>query len=389
MNDFFLQYGLLSFSQERLWFLDKLAPSNTYYRLPSIFQLHGHLNIEALQKSVNHVIKRHGSLRTTFRINNNGDPIQAVSEHTDVSLEIKQMPNSSYEEIKRVLFEATKRPLVLTEDSLFHLFLIQTGTDEHYLYIDIHHIIGDGISQRIFFNDLSLCYNAYVNNGEPQLPELSTSYQEYSVQQIEDYNSEKIIEQKRYWIEKLAEPRERLTLPADYSRFEKEKYEASSLVKILSIPLSNQIRNFISQENTTVFKFMLSVFDILLCKITAQEDLLVGFPSSGRKRSEIQDLIGMFVVTLVHRARIHGDQTFRSVLESVNEDVMTSVANEEYPFQKIVEDLNVKREANINPLFQVFINSFPYPEDNLTLVGINCNNLTPEIATRGTISSCI
>ncbi len=295
------------------------------------------------------------------------------------------MVDSTNEDIEMFLKKESGKTFNLKTDPLFRFFLVKSKGDEYYLFLLTHHIISDGSSYALLFKEWSSLYNALIENSEQQITELSSTYIQFSTKQRNNINSLEAEEQKNYWLKKLAEPREILKLPTDYPRSEKANYQACCLGKSLSTSLSNKIRYFTQKENTSIFKFVLAVFDILLYRITNQEDQFIGFPGSGRRKSiELQNMVGMFVTTMIHRVEINKDMHLRNLLELVNADVKGSVANEDYPFQKIVEMLNVKRDLSRNPIFQVFINSFVTGDQYLSLKDVQSEDISSKLISRGT-----
>ena len=348
----------LSFAQERLWFLDQLEPGSTVYNIPRAFRLTGRLDSAALERSLNEIMRRHEALRTTFK-SVDGTPRQVVAAQLTLPLPVIDLSDRSASdrenEVHRFTAEVARRPFDLSRGPLVRTTLLRLGQEEHILLLNMHHIVSDGWSMAILFRELADLYEAYTNGKPSPLAELPIQYVDYAVWQRNWLKGEVLETQLSYWKKQL-ENISTLNLPTDRPRPAVQTFHGARESLVLSTDLTQALKATSRKEGATLFMTLLAAFQILLHRLTGQEDIAVGSPIAGRNRSEIEGLIGFFINTLVLRTDLSGNPTFTELLARVRRDCLEAYAHQDVPFEKLLEELRPKRDLSRTPLFQVFLN---------------------------------
>lgn len=346
-----------SFSQQRLWFLDQLAPGNLFYNIPVAVKLTGNLDVNALELSINEILRRHSSLRTTFK-SAGGKPMQVIHPFQEVSIPVEvidRIEEKEDEALKRLIFSEAQNPFDLETGPLMRTRLItyRDQPDEFVFILVMHHIISDGWSMGIFISEIGAYYSSFSSGIEIKLPELTIQYYDYAHWQREWLRGEVLDKQLQYWVEQLAGQPKLLSLPTDRprpaiqtSRGDVEKFQIS---QELSIRVSELCR----KEDVTLFMMLLAAYQTLLYRYSGQDDVSVGTAIAGRNLAETEGLIGFFVNTLVIRSDLSGGPTFRELLKRVREVTLGAFAHQDLPFELLVEELHPVRDLSHTPLFQV------------------------------------
>ncbi|MFN8578575.1 MAG: amino acid adenylation domain-containing protein [Candidatus Sericytochromatia bacterium] len=340
----------LSYSQQRLWFLYLLNPKTSIYNIPAIFSIKGSLDINFMEKAVNDIIKRHESLRTNFYFEDT-QSYQKVSSELKLKLEVKNI--DSYEDSKSYIDNKINETFDLTNDVLIRVELLNIKETNEYIFIlVIHHIISDAWSCGVFANELSELYNSYIEKRESSLKQLDIQYIDYSHWQKEELNKEESKKQLDFWKEKLNNSNTNLSFPLDKKRPNTQTFNGNTINKKISDELKESLKELAKNNSTTMFVVLMSAFHSLLYKYTGEEDINVGFPTSGRNNKKIENMIGFFVNTLIIRSNINKEITFSDLLKQINQTTIDALSNQDIPFEKIVESLNVDRNTAYTPLFQ-------------------------------------
>ena len=348
-----------SFAQQRLWFLDQLAPG-PFYNIHNSTLFHCALDISAMEASLNEIVRRHESLRTTFKAVD-GEPVQVIAPTLTVTLPVKDLRSLPVQdgetEAVRLAAEEARHHFDLSEGPLLRALLIQLGDREMIFSLTMHHIVADGWSIEIFYHELSLLYSAFTRHEESPLAELSIQYADFAVSQAEWLNGPKGEAQLAYWKSRLA-GLPMLRLPTDRPRPPAPTFEGSVFTFNISPGLHSSLEEFSRQEQATQFMTLMAAFQLLLHRYTDQDDIVVGTPIANRNRADIEDLIGCFVNTLVLRADLSGKPTFRELLQRVRTIALEAYENQDLPFEKLVKELQPTRDTSRNPLFQVSFQLF-------------------------------
>ena len=362
----------LSFAQERLWFLDQLAPGTTLYNMPSSLHLAGRIDPAALEASLNEIVRRHEALRTTFAVID-GRPAQLVAPELRLPLRVIPLTGGSREERRR---EAVRRgdaeirqPFDLQRGPLVRATLLRLGEAEHVLLVTMHHIVADGWSVGVLLGELETLYAAFSRGRPSPLPELPVQYGDYAVWQREWLAGEVLRRQVDYWRGQLAGAPPALDLPADRPRPPAQTFRGSCQTLRLPPELMDALRAAMEAQGVTLFMVVLTAFQLLLSRLSGQEDVCVGTPIAGRSRAETEPLIGFFLNNLVLRTDLSGDPTFRELLGRVREVALGAFAHQDLPFERLLAELDPPRDPSRTPLFQVFLNVLNLAEERLRVPG--------------------
>ncbi|MBW3655943.1 MAG: amino acid adenylation domain-containing protein, partial [Gemmatimonadetes bacterium] len=346
----------LSFAQERLWFLHRLQPESAFYNIPAVWRVDGGLDKAALERALGEVVRRHEALRTVFP-EVDGHPVQVVQPFAGFVLPVEDLSGLEEEareaELRRRVNEEAVRPFDLAAGPLFRPALLRLGAQDHVVLMCMHHILSDEWSMGVLFRELSALYEAYRSGGESPLPELPVQYADYAVWQREQMRGEALERQLAYWTERLQGAPALLELPTDRPRPAVQTYRGAEEGIELPRELLDRLQGLGRSEGATLYMVVLAAFQVLLSKYSGSEDVVVGSPISGRARREVEELIGLFLNTLVLRTELSGDPAFREVLRRVREATLGAYEHQEVPFERLVEVLQPGRSLSHSPLFQV------------------------------------
>jgi amino acid adenylation domain-containing protein len=368
----------LSFAQQRLWFLDQLEPGNVVYHLVNAARLRGRLNVGALEKSLSEVVRRHESLRTTFRLSERR-PVQVIHPAMEVklsALDLRHLDEGAKEaEVGRALAEAVGRPFDLAEGPLLRAGLLRLGEEEHVLAVVMHHIVSDGWSMGVLVREAAALYEQFNGGVGAKLSELPVQYADYAVWQRERLRGEELEAQLEYWRRRLSDAPALLELPTDRPRPAVQSFRGARLPFALPASLVEGLKALSRQQGATLFMTLMSAFQTLLSRYAGQTDVSVGTPIAGRNRFETEGLIGYFANTLVLRTDLSGDPTFVELLARVREAALGAYAHQDVPFEKLVEELQPARDLSHNPLFQVLFSLQNLPGGEISLSGLTWGGL--------------
>ena len=365
--------GAASYAQERLWFLDQLRPDNSVYNISRAFSLKGELKVEALQRSLSEIVRRHEVLRTSFALRD-GELVQVIAAAAAGSLQItdlSQLPLAEREtEARRLTAIEAERAFDLEQGPLMRVSLMRLGEAEHVLVLVLHHIITDGWSTGILLRELRLLYQAYSAGQESPLGELAIQYADFAHWQREWLSGAVLEKQLGYWREQLAGAPPVLELPTDHARPAVLSHRGSRQSRMLPVALAKSLKQLSQQEGVTLFMTLLAGFQTLLYRYSNQEEFCLGTSIANRNRAEIEPLIGFFVNMLVLRADMGGNPSFRELLKRVREVCLGAYAHQDVPFEKLVEELEPERALSHTPLFQVVMVMQNTPRETWELAGL-------------------
>ena len=346
----------LSFAQQRLWFFDQLEPGLSAYNIPAAVRLKGPLNLAALEQSLNEIVKRHESLRTTFG-KVDGRPTQVIAPTLTIKLpvvDLRKLPASEREtEVRRLVTTEAQRPFDLSQGPLVRGTVLRLGDEEHVGLLTMHHIVSDGWSTGILVRELATLYVAFCAGGSSPLPALPIQYADFAQWQRQWLQGEVLETQIAYWKEQLAGAPALIDLPTDHARPAVQTFRGAHQSLVLPKHLQEGFKALSRQEGVTQFMTLLAAFKVLLYRYTSQDDLIVGTPIANRNRLETEGLIGFFVNALVLRTDLSGNPSFRELLRRVREVCLGAYGHQDLPFDRLVEELHVQRDLSRNPLFQV------------------------------------
>jgi amino acid adenylation domain-containing protein len=376
----------LSFSQKRLWVLDQMEPGNPTYNIPAAIRLFGLLDVSALQASLDAIIRRHESLRTTYTAVM-GEPIQEIHDVPTLPLHIRDLSQLDAAEREtealRLVHEEADQSFDLTRDLLIRVQLLRLGPEEHIFMVTMHHIASDGWSFTVFSQELAQLYVANCRHEAAQLEPLPIQYADYAIWQqswLEDAN---LSAQLAYWQQQLAGELTTLDLPTDYNRPPVRSFRGERQTRQLSLELSEAIAAMVRQEEVTRFMVLLAAFTLLMHRFSRQEDIIIGSPIAGRNRPELENLIGFFLNTLVLRTNVSENPTFRELLRRVRQVSLDAFSNQDIPFEKLLEELKIERDLSRTPVFQVFFNMLNFGNKAVDMEDIRGEFITnPEMGSK-------
>src|SRR3990172_3676416 len=382
---------LLSFAQQRLWFIDQLAPGSPFYNVSRAISLTGSLHLGALEQSLNEIIRRHEALRTTFEMQDGG-PVQVIAEFLTLTLptvDLRQLPPTQREaEAERLATAAAQQPFDLTRGPTLRATLLQLGETAHVLLLTMHHIVTDGWSMWVFFKELTTLYEAFSKGKPSPLAELPLQYADFALWQRQWLQGEVLEVQLSYWKKQLNGSQPVLQLPIDRPRPTVQTFRGALQSLALPKSLSDALANLSQREGVTLFMTLLAAFQTLLSRYTGQaggsrngEDITVGVPIANRNRAELEGLIGFFANTLAIRTDLSGNPSFRELLGQVREVTLGAYAHQDVPFEKLVEELQLERNLSHTPLFQVSLALQNAPMPSLALEDLT---LSPLVVHSGT-----
>lgn len=357
----------LSFAQRRICFLQQFDPQSAAYNDPTALRLKGTLDFNALEQTFNEIIRRHHILQMVFPEekgqpvlnyhpqHQEGQPVKiAITRvHLDDISGNEPQPTSLEERLRQFINSFCAQPFDLKRDLLVRVSLLTISDHDYVLVVNMHHIILDGWSKGIMLQELMDLYQAFSSGNQSPLPELPLQYHDY-VTWLHEWMQGKIFEnQLAYWEKELKGAAPVLELPIDHPRPSMASGKGS-WEPFRFAPATLQALNTLArEENVTLFMLLLSIYMTLLFRYSSQEDILVGTPVAGRQRVELENLIGLFVNTVVIRSRLTGDTPFNELLARVRQTALQAFSHQDMPFEKLVEELNPQRSLSVLPIFQV------------------------------------
>ena len=374
----------LSSAQVRLWFLNQLDPSHSSYNLFSLIRLEGPLDIQVFEQAINEIVRRHEVLRTVF-VEKDGSPCPVLIPHLTMKVSLINLFRSplslrshAMESLSR---DEVRRPFRLNQGPLFRAVLFQLDVHHHVFLLTMHHIISDQWSLDIMMRELSSLYKAFFEKRSSLLPELPLQYNAFAYWQNTCLKEKSMQGQLQYWKNRLSNCPPPIQLP--FSRAKKKtEYTNGALRSLeLSQALSAQLQDLRRQRNTTLFSLFLSAFVTLLYRYSGQTDIVVGTPIANRNQDGLELLIGFFLNTVVLRFDMSDNPIFQVFLNSVHEEVMNGFSNQEYPFEKLVAELNPERSPWGHPFFEIMYVYQAYTEPMNQLDDVKATPLHIDVGT--------
>ncbi|MES9733490.1 amino acid adenylation domain-containing protein, partial [Bacillus sp. AP50] len=354
----------VSYAQKRMYLVQEIEGDNsTHYNMPIALEIKGALQKTKVETIMQLLVDRHESLRTSFHIKDE-QIVQKIHQRVDFQFEI--ISSSGRDE--SVLVEQFVRPFNLQSGSLFRAALIEKSSEDFILCLDMHHIISDGVSANILFQEFVSLYR------NEKLPELSVQYKDYSVWQQREDQKQKIQEQEAFWLNRFTGEIPVLNMPSDFPERADKLSKGETFHTEINATLLEKLRDLSIRSGTTLFTTLLASFHIFLSKYTSQEDIVVGTPISGRGHTDLERIVGMFVNTLAIRLQSNSSLTFNEFLAKVKNETVLAFDHAEYPFEMLVEKLNLYRNSGSNPLIHTI---FTLQSESSSADGIPDLTVTP------------
>jgi amino acid adenylation domain-containing protein len=373
----------LSFAQQRLWFIDQLAPGSPVYNIPIALRAHGALDPAVLVATLTEIERRHEILRTTFGLSGiDGPPVQEIHPPSPFALpvvDLSALPGAAGETLALLLAAAeARRPFDLARGPLLRAALLRMGAEEHVLLWSFHHVVGDGWSIGVLVREVSAIYEALRCGHPSPLPALGIQYADFAVWQRAWLSGEVLAGELAYWRARLAGVPALLALPTDRPRPPVQGSRGAGEAFLLPEELAAALQALSRRAGGTLFMTLLTAYSALLGRYSGQRDICVGTPIAGRTHRELEGLIGFFVNSLVLRTDLGGDPGFAVLLARVRRGVLEAFAHQDVPFEMLLEALQPERSLRHDPLFQVVLNLHNMPRHEIALSGLSWRPLAVE-----------
>ena len=360
----------LSFAQQRLWILNQFDEGSAAYNISRAVRLKGNLDLQALRDSLNEIVARHNSLRTSF-ISINGQPVQHVCRTLRIEPDFHDLQTLPVElresEARRQVSEAAGYLFDLQRDPLLRVSLFRIDESDHVLLLVMHHIVSDGWSLGVFFRELTTLYEAFVNAQPSPLPPLAIQYTDFARWEHQSGQEVKRQTDLSFWKKQLAGAPPLMELPTDRARPAIQSFAGDYFTFEIGKDTREAINGLARRENVTLFMILLAAFQMLLHRYTDRRDILVGSPIANRTRAETEDLIGFFVNTLVLRTDFSGRPTFRELLKRVKQVALDGFDHQDLPFERLVQELQPERSLAFTPIVQILFALQNVPRSTLKL----------------------
>ena len=353
----------LSSAQLRLWLLDQMEPQSPAYNIPLAVQITGSLQLPALEKCFEEILRRHEVFRMRC-LTQEGQPYLVI-DHAQafkiVLQDLRELPKEARTlEVDRLASLEAKNPFDLATGPFLRVTCFQLDKDEYVLLIVTHHFVADGWSMNIFYREISTLYNAFVHDQPSPLPDLPLQYVDITQWERNRLNEKAFQDQLTFWKRVMADAPKVLNLPTDHPRPATQSYRGAFTTFSLSSGLSESLRNLSRQESVTLFMTLLAAFQVLLFRYTHEKDIVVGTAVSIRSCKEAEGLMGSFWNAVLLRTHCEGSATFRELLEQVREVAIEAYAHQDLPFEKLLQSIAPKRTLDHHPLFQVMFVLFEH-----------------------------
>ncbi|MEA3602775.1 plipastatin non-ribosomal peptide synthetase PpsC [Bacillus subtilis] len=333
----------VSSAQKRIYVLQQLEDGGTGYNMPAVLELEGKLNPERMDRAFKELIKRHESLRTSFEQDAGGDPVQRIHDEVPFTLQTTVLGERTEQEAAAAFI----KPFDLSQAPLFRAQIVKVSDERHLLLVDMHHIISDGVSVNILIREFGELYN------NRKLPALRIQYKDYAVWQEGFKTGDAYTTQEAYWLKQLEGELPVLDLPADHARPPVRSFAGDKVSFTLDQEVASGLHKLARENGSTLYMVLLAAYTAFLSRLSGQEDIIVGSPIAGRPHKDLEPILGMFVNTLALRTRPEGGKPFVQYLQEVRETAMEAFEHQDYPFEELVDKLELTRDMSRNPLFDV------------------------------------
>ncbi|WP_339176608.1 plipastatin non-ribosomal peptide synthetase PpsC [Bacillus sp. PS93] len=333
----------VSSAQKRIYVLQQLEDGGTGYNMPAVLELEGKLNPERMDRAFKELIKRHESLRTAFEQDAGGDPVQRIHDEVSFTLQTTVLGDQTEQESAAAFI----KPFDLSQAPLFRAQIVKVSDERHLLLVDMHHIISDGVSVNILIREFGELYN------NRKLPALRIQYKDYAVWQEGFKTGDAYKTQGAYWLKQLEGELPVLDLPADHVRPPVRSFAGDKVSFTLDQEVASDLHKLARENGSTLYMVLLAAYTAFLSRLSGQEDIIVGSPIAGRPHKDLEPILGMFVNTLALRTRPEGGKPFVQYLQEVRETALEAFEHQDYPFEELVDKLELTRDMSRNPVFDV------------------------------------
>lgn len=365
----------LSYSQERMWFMQQLAPTSSAYNVPLALRLVGEIDTDALEQAIRAVVDHHDVLRTSFVTTDLG-PVAQVIDHPDVRLVQLDAPPAADGEnaLNDLISGLSQQPFELDRAPLLRAWLIRTGSEEHVLLVVLHHIVADQWSFSVLGRDISTAYRLARSKLEPTLPGPRPRFASYARWHRRWFETERQQQETAYWSHRL-KGLQPVSLVPDRSRPLQPTFRGASVRLPLPQHITDALASLAAGQDASLAMALLALFKVFLLKHAGQTDLAVGLPIANRHHPASENLIGTLVNTLVIRTSLEGDPDFLEVLRRVRAAALEAYEHQDMPFELLVRTLDRRRDSSHAPLFNVMFNLVNTPIRDVALEGLGWSRI--------------
>ncbi|MEW5250279.1 amino acid adenylation domain-containing protein [Microbulbifer discodermiae] len=369
----------LSFSQSRLWFVDRIGEGSVQYNMPGYYLIEGDFDQTAFERALNGVLERHEVLRSVIR-EHNGEPVQAIVAGAKLPLRLIDLTAEAdterrWQQARDLIVEEGQIPFDLSSDILLRVLLVRMSATAHIMAYTLHHIAGDGISKAILQRDFVTLYDAHRKGLPAILPDLRVQYADYALWQRQCLQGDRLEASLDYWVEQLQELPLLHQLPLDRQRPSRQRHKGQSFSTRVEGELSAKVKQLCQRHQCSVFMFMHAALKVLISRYSGERDIVVGSAITGRNHQYLENLIGFFVNDLVLRATVDPEQGFESFLRTERETILAAYQHQWIPFEMLVETLNPERSLSHSPLFQIKLDERNPAEAKAQSGGLAITNL--------------
>ncbi|MEN2403182.1 condensation domain-containing protein, partial [Flavobacterium sp. MC2016-06] len=353
-----LSYPLTA-SQNRLWILSQLEGGSLAYNMPAAVKLKGNLDIDKFEESFKRLINRHEILRTYFKINNEGEVRQYILPENDLKFKIVQedysLAENQEDAVRNHLYERNRETFDLENAPLLRASLLKIREEEYVFFLSLHHIIGDGWTIELIIAEIVKTYNALKKDNAAALPALKIQYKDYALWFNEELQLEKYKASETYWLNQFSGQIPVLDLPSFKTRPLVQTYNGDAVKHTFGKEFSEKLKSFSQEHDLTLFMTLMSGINALLHRYTGQDDIVVGTPIAGREHPDLENQLGLFLNTLAIRTQIKEKVTFLDLITNQKENLLEAYDHQNYPFDLLVSQLNLKRDSSRSALFDVLV----------------------------------
>jgi len=370
----------LSYAQQRIWFIEQFEPDSCEYNAVVEVHLNGVINVAAFERAFSDLVQRHAVLRTNY-LSDDEQTYQKtrVGPHNIVT--VTDISDLTEEEQQNPLLLARNNnnmPFNLAQDAMVRCNLVRLAADEWVLLMAVHHIASDGWSQQIMMREIADFYDYWANGVAPVLPDLPIQYCDYAYWQRTYLVGERLGQQRDYWLRQLQDLPDVHNLPLDFARPAQQTHRGGMLYTHIDQSSLQSMYNVLETQEVTLFMVLMAAFSSLLHRYSGDNDVVIGSPVANREQTEISDLVGFFVNTLVYRNRVTGSMGFNELLAQCKQNALDSYANQQMPFEMLVDALQPTRCSSYNPLFQIMLTLESKTTEKWSLSDVDCRVIEPD-----------
>ncbi|MCJ8273573.1 MAG: amino acid adenylation domain-containing protein, partial [Psychrosphaera sp.] len=372
---------LLSYSQQRLWFIDQLEGGSSQYNMPVAFKMDGELSEQAVRQAFEQILLRHEVIRTRL-ISEQGLVVQQVQQQYELPLSMVDLTDLSEDEQAQRIQQMGKEDAALvfdlSKDILLRVTLLKLSEQKHVMLFNMHHIASDGWSMALLVNEFSQLYSAFREGRDNPLEPLSVQYVDYANWQRKCFEGELLEQQLGYWTEQLAGIPAIHSLPLDKPRPAQQSFNGKISQYKIEAPLTKQLNALCKQQGVTLFMLLQTAFSVLLGRYSNEQDIVLGSPIAGRVHQDVEPLIGFFLNTLALRTNLEDNPGFSDLLQTNKKMILDAYSHQIVPFDMLVEALKPPRSLSHSPVFQVMFVLQNNEQNELELSGLTLTPVTQQ-----------